>query len=149
MTNTIIFKVSYLGHCGRGTRKKVIRRIELKETQSLDDLHEAIIYQSFKWDDPHLYSFYMDNMPHSRDRAMEYTCEEHINMDFNGPNSSSTKLKELNLFKEQKFLFVFDFGDSHHFEILVEDFGESKKGTVYPVVLEETGDAPEQYPEGC
>lgn len=145
MAKTITFKVSYLGHCGRGNRKKVVRRIELKETQNLDDLHEAIIYQSFKWDDPHLYSFYMDKMPHSRDRATEYTCEEHINMDFNGPNSSCTKLKELNLVKDQKFLFVFDFGDGHHFEILVEDFGESKKGAIYPVVFEEIGVAPEQY----
>ncbi len=119
----------------------------MEETQSLDDLHEAIIYQSFKWDDPHLYSFFMDNKPYSRDRAMEYTCEDHINMDFNGPNSSCTKLKELDLSKNQKFLFVFDFGDGHHFEILVEGFSESKKETVYPFIIEEIGDAPEQYAE--
>ena len=119
----------------------------MKETQSLDDLHEAIIYQSFKWDDPHLYSFFMDNEPYSRNKAMEYTCEEHINVDFNSPNSSNAKLKELNLSKNQKFLFMFDFGDGHNFEIQVEGFGESKKETKYPVILEEIGEAPEQYPE--
>ena len=145
MARTIIFKVSYLGHCGRGARKQVVRRIEMEETQSLDDLHEAIIYRSFKWDNPHLYSFFMDNKPYLKDRAMEYTCEEHVNLDFNGPNSSCTKLKELGLSKDQKFLFVFDFGDGHNFEIVVEGFGETKKGTSYPVILEAIGEAPEQY----
>lgn len=39
------------------------------------------------------------------------------------PNSSNTKLKELNLKKNQKFLFIFDFGDEHSFGIIVEGFG--------------------------
>ena len=138
-----------MGHCGIGYKEKVIRKMEFKETQTLDDLHEGIIYQAFKWDDPHLYSFFLDNKPYSRNRQLEYSCSDHLNIDtdFDDPNSTNIKLKELNLKNKQKFLFVFDFGDDHHFEIEVEDFGEAKKGKKYPNILEETGIAPEQYPE--
>ena len=63
MSKTIIFMIYYLGQCGCGFSREVARKIELKETQTLDDLHEAIIYQSFGWDDPHMYSFHFDNIP--------------------------------------------------------------------------------------
>jgi len=45
----------------------------------------------------------------------------------------------------QKFLFVFDFGDDHQFGINVEGFGEAEKGKEYPCILEEKGKAPRQY----
>jgi len=143
---TIIFKVDYLGHCGCGFKRNVTQKIEVKETQTLDTLHDAIIYKSFKWDDPHMYSFFLDNKAYSKNRKMEYTCD--FEPDFFGeqPNSSSTKLEDLNLKQNQKFLFVFDFGDDHHFSINVEGFGEIQKGKRYPLVIEEKGKAPEQYP---
>lgn len=128
----------------------------MKETQTLDDLHEAIICKSFGWTDPHLYSFHFDNKPYSGNRELEYTCEpEAYNKPIDNffekihgkPNSTKTKLKDLNLEKNQKFLFVFDFGDDHHFRIKVSGFGYVQKGRKYPLILEEKGKAPEQYPE--
>ncbi len=144
---TIIFRVYYLGQCGSGFSRKIERRIELKETQTLDDLQEAIIYQSFSWDDPHLFSFFFDNKPYSKNRKMEYTNDTQGDM-FTGEKakSSKTKLRVLNLKKKQKFLFIFDFGDDHHFSIIVEGFGEVEKGRDYPNILEEKGKAPKQYP---
>lgn len=144
---TIIFNVFYLGHCGCGFSGKVIRKIELEDEQTLDDLHEAIIYKSFGWDDPHMYSFYMNNKPFSRNKKMEYSCcPEGDWFIEEKPNSTKTKLKNLNLKKRQKFLFVFDFGDDHQFGIKVEDFGVAEKEKKYPLVLEEIGKAPKQYP---
>lgn len=143
---TIIFKVYYLGQCGRGFSRKVERRIEMKDMQSLDDLHEAIIYSAFGWDDPHMYSFHFDNVPYSKSRKMEYSCDPEPDMSGGTkPNSTKTKLKDLNLKKNQKFLFVFDFGDDQQFGINVESFGEIEKGRKYPVILEEKGKAPKQY----
>lgn len=152
---TAVFMVSYLGQCGCGFGEKITRKIELKETQTLDDLHEAIIYKSFEWSDPHLYSFHFDNKPYSRNKKMEYTFdpESYVKFpfDFSGtygkPNSSRTKLKDLSLTRNQKFLFVFDFGDDHHFGIKVVGFGNVQKDKRYPLILEEKGKAPEQYPE--
>ena len=147
MSKTIIFMIYYLGQCGCGFSREIARKIELKETQTLDDLHEAIIYQSFGWDDPHMYSFHFDNIPYSKDRSKEYSCDPEPDM-FNGakPNSTKAKLKGLNLKKNQKFLFVFDFGDDHQFGINVEGFGEAEKGKKYPCILEEKGKSPRQYP---
>jgi len=139
--------VYYLGQCGCGYSERVTRKIELKETQTLDDLHEAIIYKSFKWFDPHMYSFFFDNKPYSRNKKMEYSCNPDSDLDDEKPNSSNTKLKDLNLKKNQKFLFVFDFGDDHHFGIKVVGFGSIQKGKKYPSILGEKGKAPEQYPE--
>ena len=140
---TIIFNVEYLG-----SDDKITRKLELLEEQTLDDLHEAIIYKSFRWDDPHMYAFFMDNKPYSQDRKMEYHCDPEGEMEFfneGKPNSTNTRLKDLNFKKKQKFLFVFDFGDDHMFSIKVEDFSEAKEGIKYPVILEQKGKSPEQY----
>ena len=144
---TIIFDVYYLGICGCGYDEEVTRKIELKENQTLDNLHEAIIYKSFKWDDPHLYSFFFDNIPYSKDRKMEYSCSPEPDFYGKRPKSSSIKLKDLNLKKNNKFLFIFDFGDDHQFGIIVKDFGEAQKDKIYPLILESKGKAPKQYPD--
>ncbi len=144
---TVILMVYYLGQCGSGFSRKVTRKIELKVTQTLDNLHEAIVYQSFGWDDPHMYSFFFDNKPYSENRKMEYSCDPESD-DYSGEkaNSSKIKIENLNLRKRQKFLFVFDFGDDHHFGIAVNDFGTVEKGRKYPSILEENGKPPKQYP---
>ena len=147
MSKTIIFEIIYLGQCGCGFSRNVTRTIELKETQTLDDLHEAIIYKSFGWDDPHLYSFHFDNKPYSKNRRMEYSCDREADfVSGEKPNSSNIKLSRLNLKKNQKFLFVFDFGDDHQFGIIVKNFGEVKKSIKYPNVIGSKGKAPAQYP---
>jgi hypothetical protein len=144
---TIIFTVDYLGRCGCGFKRKVTRKLELKDIQTLDDLHEAIIYKSFQWDDPHLYSFFMDNKPNSENREMEYSCDTDPDFLDEPRKSSNISLKKLDLKQDQKFLFLFDYGDNHHFRIMVNGFGETQKGKRYPVILEEKGKAPDQYPE--
>ena len=118
---TVVFMVKYLGQCGCGCSEKITRKIELKETQTLDDLHEAIIHKSLRWFDPHFCSFYFDNKPYSKNRNAEYTFNPEPDAsptnffgDFGQPKSTKTKLNDLTLQKKQKFLFIFDFGDDHH-----------------------------------
>lgn len=143
---TVVLQVYYLGQCGAGFSRKVTRKIAMKETQTLDDLHEAIIYKSFEWDDPHMYSFFFDNIPYSKARGMEYCCSTEPDP-FSGErsNPTSTKLRDLNLKKGQRFLFIFDFGDDQQFGIEVEGLGETVSGKKYPLILEEKGRAPKQY----
>lgn len=145
---TVILTVEYLGQCGCGFKRKVTRKIELEETQTLDDLYYAIIRESFRWWDPHMYSFFFDNIPYSGNAKMEYCSDPEARDPFDTKevNSTDIKLKELNLKKNQKFLFIFDFGDDHHFNIKVKGFGKAQKGKIYPLILEEEGSAPRQYP---
>ncbi|MFZ3076894.1 MAG: hypothetical protein WA139_00380 [Candidatus Aenigmatarchaeota archaeon] len=146
-SGTILFRLFYLGQCGCGFERKVERKIEVKEAQTLDDLCEAIILKSFGWDDPHSYSFFFDNKPFSQNRKMEYSSNTEEVDEFGKPNSTDVKLKNLKFRKGQKILFIFDFGDEHRFGIKVEGFGETQKGKKYPLILEEKGKAPEQYEE--
>jgi hypothetical protein len=145
-SRTIVFKVHYLGQSSWRYPRKITRKLELKDTQTLDDLHEAIIYKSFGWDDPHLYSFFMDNKPYSKNRDVEYSCDTEPDLFDEKRKSSDIPLQTLNLKQNQKFLFLFDYGDDHRFEITVEGFGNIQKGIQYPVILEEKGKAPNQYP---
>ena len=133
---TIIFTVKFK------YRKSTWRTIELKASQTLEDLHDAI-QDALDWDDDHLYSFYMDNKFYSKDPDAEFTCPYE-------PEGRKTADIEAGAFafrKGQKFAYLFDFGDDHRFEIEVIDFGEVEKGKKYPVLLDSKGDSPEQYPD--
>lgn len=144
---TVIFQVYYLGQMGAGFSRKIARKIEMRDTQTLDDLQESIIYDAFGWDEGHMYSFFFDNIPYSKDRSMEYSCTTEPPDPFSGerPNPTSTKLKDLKLKERQRFLFVFDFGDDQQFGIEVAGFGRSRSKAPYPMVLERKGKAPKQY----
>jgi hypothetical protein len=146
---TVIFDVIYLGQCGCGYKEGLLRKIELKETQTLINLHEAI-QRDMKWYDPHLYSFFMDGKAWSKNRDMEYTspdADESVLKNFSEemPKTADVKIKNLNLRLKKKFLYVFDFGDNHHFSIQVVGFGKAKKSKKYPKLVESVGKAPHQY----
>lgn len=145
-SKTIILEVKYLGEGGRGFPRKLIRIIELKETQTFDDLTEFLIDYLFKWYDPHLYSFFLDNKAFSEDKSKEYSCDpEQDSFDEQESNPTSTSFDDIGFNEKQKFLMIFDFGDNHQFEINVKSFGVTKKGKKYPLLLESIGEAPKQY----
>ena len=120
--------------------------MELKETQTFDDLTEFLIDYLFKWYDPHLYSLFLDNNAFSKDRSKEYTCDIELeSFDEQRANPTDTQLKEIRFKEKQNFLMVFDFGDDTQFEIKVKNFGIVVKGKKYPLLLESIGKAPKQY----
>lgn len=93
-----------------------------------------------------MYAFHLDNKPYSKNRRIVYSCDTSPDMyDRSKPNSTRKKLKDLFLKKNQKFLFIFDFGDDHFFGIKVIGFGEAISGEKYPLIIEEKGKAPKQY----
>lgn len=129
-------------------RKSVWRRIALRGTQTLDDLHEAI-FEAFDRDDEHLYSFYFPK-PGSKGRArirdaQEYTCS--YAADELGAQSTEVKLKSLGLTPKRKFHYLFDFGDEWWHEITVEQTDAPAEKGEYPRILEKQGASPPQYPD--
>lgn len=136
----------YLGQGGAGFSREVTRKIEMRETQTLDDLHEAIVYGAFGWDDPHMYSFFFDNIPYSEAPGMEYSLSTEADpISGERPKPTSTTLKGLGLREGQRFLFLFDFGDDQQFGIEVVGFGRSRSKARYPLIVGEKGRAPKQY----
>jgi hypothetical protein len=129
---TYTFKVSYLYD------PDVWRTIEIAENQTLDDLHDAILY-TVDFDPDHLYSFYMSGR--AWDDSTEYASPL-----ADGPSAAKVKIGDLNLRMKQRFLYLFDYGAEHRFEVqLVDANPDAPKDEDYPRTLERHGKSPSQY----
>ena len=119
--------------------KGMHRTIALQSEQNLEDLHLAI-QRAIKWDDDHLYAFYMNGKLHDQryefaspwDRDASAWVDEAV-------------IGELGLALKHKFLYFFDYGDSHEFEVEVVDIKARAERGKYPRVIESKGAAPAQY----
>lgn len=122
--------------------KNLYRIIAMDAQLTLEDLHDAI-QAVYKFDDDHLYAFFMDSVAwsHSGDSYFDPRGE----MDDQKP-ADLFKLGELGLYLQKAFLYVFDFGDNWQFHITVEAIeattSETNKGYR---LIETKGEAPAQY----
>ena len=57
-----------------------------------------------------------------------------------------TTLDQLDLKVGKKFLYVFDYGDEHRFQVRVHAANPDAPDGDYPRIVESVGEAPEQYP---
>jgi len=119
--------------------KRIYRTIELRAEQTLDDLHHAI-QRAIGWDADHLYSFFVGGVAHDGRYRVSCPYEEH-----SPPWSDEAVVGELGLTKGHKFLYYFDYGDSHEFEVEVVDVRPQAESGEYPRVVDAKGDAPQQY----
>ncbi len=117
------------------------RTIELRSKQTLEDLHYAI-QRAIHWDADHLYSFFMSG--DEEEDLYRFSCPYEEDYP---PWTHEAVIGELGLVVKHKFLYLFDYGDNHRFEVEVVSLtpqAERGKGT-YPRLIESTGEAPEQY----
>jgi hypothetical protein len=129
---TCTFKVTYLN------APDIWRTIEIADKQTLHTLHLAI-QDAVDFADDHLYSFYMSNQ--AWDQNTEYA---HPHAD--GPSATKVKIGDLNLRMKQRFLYLFDYGDEHRFEVQLTDTSPDAPKKDYPQVVERHGKNPVQYP---
>ena len=122
--------------------KTIYRVIEVRSKQTLDDLHWAI-QQAIHWDNDHLYSFFMNGVTH--DDRYRFSCPYEEDTP---PWTHEAVIGELGLVKGHKFVYYFDYGDSHEFEIDVMDIRPTAGRAKYPRLIESHGQAPEQYDRG-
>lgn len=111
------------------------RHIKIAAGDYLCDLHEAI-QDAFDFDNDHLYAFFMDNQMWSR--------RDCYSADGEGNRSvRNVRLCDLELCKDKKFKYLFDFGDEWQFQcrVLRTEPGAVKK----PQIIRSKGEAPEQY----
>ena len=118
------------------------RTVELQAEQTLDDLHRAIQH-ALEWDSDHLYSFFLNNDERD-DELYRFSCPYEEDRP---PWTDEAVLGELGLVRRHKFLYLFDYGDSHLFQIDVVGIQEKALAKVqYPRVTDGQGEAPPQYP---
>jgi hypothetical protein len=122
--------------------KRIWRRIEMRGDQTLDDLHEAI-QQAFRWDNDHLYAFFLSGKAWDERSAYESPLSEE------GRPASRYRLENLPLKAGQQFLYLFDFGDElRHLvklEAIVPNGVNPTQVQSYPVITELHGEVPPQY----
>lgn len=129
---TFTFKVTYLRD------PDVWRVIEIRGDQTLNQLHYAI-QNAVDFDADHLYSFYMSNRAWDETTAYSSPYAE-------GPSAGGVKIRDLNLRMKQRFLYLFDYGDDHRFEVqLIEVDPGAPKEADYPRIVKSHGEDPVQY----
>ncbi len=118
---------------------RVYRMIDIDSKESLDTLAVGILEQ-FDFDCDHLYEFnFTDHfgkeirVSHSALSDAELWTDKYY-------------LKNLPLKERESFKFIFDFGDSWEFDILIETIDESRKIDDIELI-KSYGEAPEQYPD--
>ena len=113
--------------------------IEIEESASLDDLHQAIFKAVRFWDDAHLYTFFLAKDVFSRDRRFLVDIEEPV---VNIPIKEVFPLPE-----KQSLFYLFDWGDEWVFKILKsrKPLKEPSKRCKYPRVVRTKGKRPKQY----
>jgi hypothetical protein len=120
--------------------KSIYRVIELTSEQTLEDLR-LTIQRAIHWNDNHLYSFFLNGQ--RWDQKFEYTSSRSEEAE---RFARDGVIGELGITQGHKFLYLFDYGDSHEFEIEVLSVSPRGKNAKYPRVVESKGKAPAQYP---
>lgn len=124
-----IFKVS-LGD--------IWRTIAISSEDTLHHLHE-VIQDAFRFDDDHLYAFYMDNRKWS-DYKFEHPFSEE------GPWAHEVLIGDLDLLVNQSILYLFDFGDEWTFDVNLIDIRTDEPLLPEAKITKKKGKSPEQYP---
>ena len=110
--------------------------IEMRGDQSLDDLHRAIL-DAVDFDADHLYAFFISG------KAWDKSTEYSNNKDARG--QSNIRLQRLPLRLKQRFLYLYDYGSEHRFQVQLIDTGHDQPTGTYPRIVEQHGKMPPQY----
>lgn len=128
----VVVRVSHRDH------PKAWREIEIAADQTLEDLHLAI-QQAYSWNDDHLYSFFMSGQPFDGQSEIGSPWSEAVR------HTHEVAISELELRRGQRFLYLFDYGDNHEFDVEVVRVNPAAPGNSYPKVIAQQGRSPRQY----
>jgi hypothetical protein len=126
--------------------KSVVRTIEIRGDQTLEDLHEAI-FAAFDRDDPHMYEFQFGKRPMDP-KGPRYVLPVAADEDFGPPIAGTvdtTTIDSLGLKVGRHFGYWFDFGDDWHHQIDVVRIDDGPPVGDYPRVVKRVGESPPQY----
>ncbi len=119
---------------------RVWRDIEIAADQTLEDLH-LMIQQVFDWGDDHLYSFFMSGQAYDQASEIGSPWSE------TARHTQQVTIGSLDLKAQARFLYYFDYGDSHEFDVQVKHINPAAPKGHYPRLIAQYGQAPPQYPD--
>ena len=120
--------------------KNLWRVVKLSHKTSLHKLH-LIIQKAFDFDNDHMYAFYTGT---SYRNGKEFYCANPLG---ESKEYEDLKIEDVEFYKGQQFIYLFDFGDMWEFKIQVTDFIENEETDFVPQIIDSKGKAPQQYPD--
>lgn len=108
-----------------GCRPKIWRRLQVRETMWLSQLHD-VLQVAFDWYDYQTHSFQFDDQRFGNPLKREELQIE---------DDRDFTLADLDLAHRNRFVYGYHFGEGWLVEIQVEKIGEIEKGVTYPVCL--------------
>lgn len=126
------------------TEDDVFRDIEIRETDSLEDLHNAIT-QSFGFDGLEMASFYISNdeWDQGEEISMFDVSEGHSSVRL----MSETALNEVVFEAQTKLIYVYDFLSMWTFLVELAEIVDEAEGTDYPNLMFVHGQIPDTAPD--
>ncbi|MDI6809017.1 MAG: hypothetical protein QME66_08560 [Candidatus Eisenbacteria bacterium] len=131
----------------RPMEEKILRRIQIADTQSLYNFAK-VITRAFGFFFDHCFGFY-DNFQKYHDSKKSYELFPDIGEEPLRPTTKGVKKTKIcQAFKNvgEKMLFLYDYGDGWRFVVELKEIKYAEKRDLRPVILESIGTAPIQYP---
>lgn len=115
------------------------RHLKISDQATLEELSEAILY-AFEFSNDHAHAFFMNNRPWTEEDCY---YAEFVDEDQEYRHTCDFTLRNANLYVDQKFVYVFDFGDDWQFRCRVLRILDEQ--TEEPEILRAKGEPPDQY----
>ncbi len=119
----------------------VLRKIEIRGGQTLEDLHFAI-FNAFDREDEHMYEYQIGGKGPNDPEAICYNTSTHNENTKLKKNAQSTTIASLGLKADDVFAYWFDFGDDWWHQINVVSIQKIKSTGKFPKVIERIGQSP-------
>jgi hypothetical protein len=126
------------------TSKVVLRVIEIRGDQTLEQLHQAI-FDAHDRREQHPYEFQLGKRPFDPE-GTNYGLPEPKKKK-GREDARATKLDDLGLKPGRVFGYWFDFGDDWYHQVQLERIEQAIPTVTYPRVIKRVGKSPPQYPE--
>jgi hypothetical protein len=122
----------------------VIRDIEIRDTSTLEDLHNSIA-QAYGFDGTEMASFYKSD--EEWNQGEEYLLFDMSDGEGNVNVMNETALDSVFSRKDTKMIYVYDFFNMWTFYVELADITEPEDGQDYPNLMFAQGQLPESPPE--
>lgn len=122
----------------------VIRDIEIRDTSTLEDLHNSIA-QAYGFDGTEMASFYKSD--EEWNQGEEYLLFDMSDGEGNVNMMNETALDSVFSRKDTKMIYVYDFFNMWTFYVELADINEPEDGQDYPNLMFAQGQLPESPPE--
>ena len=125
------------------TDEDVFRDLEIRETDTLEDLHNAIT-QSFGFDGTEMASFYVSDEQWNQGEEISLFD---LSEDTSAKLMNETEIKSIVFEMQPKLIYVYDFFNLWTFYVELAEIVDEIEGFTYPNLMFSKGQIPDSAPE--